>query len=179
VLGATGASGRIATHLALERGARVTVAGRDRGGLADLLAHGAAAAVDLARPHDEVVAAMTREGPFDLVVDYLWGAPAEAALAALSAIGGRPERVRYVLVGMAAGERASVPAVALRRAPVQLAGSGFAGPAGLEDAAAAFASIARRAATGALPIDVDARPLADVGRAWAEAPAGRRVVLIP
>jgi hypothetical protein len=57
VLGATGTSGRIATQLATRRGARVVATGRNQ--------------------------AIAAEGPYDLIVDYLWGPPAEAVFAAV------------------------------------------------------------------------------------------------
>ena len=129
VLGATGLSGRIAAQLAVRQGARVVAAGRNQRVLDQLLARGAAAAVRVDRPQDELVTAIAAEGPYDLIVDYLWGAPAEAVLAALarSRAGRAPERIRYILVGMSAGEKAAVPAIALRAAPVQLAAVGSAG----------------------------------------------------
>ncbi|MBO2459603.1 zinc-binding dehydrogenase [Actinomadura violacea] len=125
VLGATGASGRIAVQVAKREGARVVAAGRDRTALGALAERGADAVVRLDRPKDEVVEAIVAHGPYDLVVDYLWGAPAEAAFAALSRGGDR--RVRYILVGMSAGETAEIPAMALRAAPVEVAGSGAGG----------------------------------------------------
>jgi NADPH:quinone reductase-like Zn-dependent oxidoreductase len=100
VLGATGTSGRIAVQLAARQGARVVAAGRSRRVLDDLRARGTAAAI---RPRDELAAAIAAAGPYDLVVDCLWGAPAEAVFAALPDAGAAAERIRYVLVGMSAG----------------------------------------------------------------------------
>lgn len=148
VLGATGTSGRIAAQLAVRQGARVVAAGRSQRVLDDLQASGAAAAIRVDRPHNELAAAIAAEGPYDLVVDYLWGAPAEAVFAALPEPGAAPERIRYVLVGMSAGEVAGLPAMALRRAPVQIFGSGIGGRAGLAESAAAFESLLEMAAAG-------------------------------
>ena len=83
VLGATGTSGRIATQLAVRRGARVVAAGRNQRVLAQLVARGADAMIRVDRPREELAEAIAAEGPYDLIVDYLWGAPAEAAFAAL------------------------------------------------------------------------------------------------
>jgi NADPH:quinone reductase-like Zn-dependent oxidoreductase len=180
VLGATGTSGRIATQLAVRHGARVVAAGRDRRVLDLLLARGASAAIGVDRPHEELAAALAAEGPYDLVVDYLWGAPAEAVFAALArAEGGGPERTRYILVGMTAGEKAALPALALRRAPVLLSGSGTGGPATLADAATAYAGLLRQVAAGEISLDIAAVPLADVERTWPRAGADRRVVFVP
>jgi NADPH:quinone reductase-like Zn-dependent oxidoreductase len=107
VLGATGTSGRIAAQLAAGHEARVVAAGRNQDVLDHLVQRGAGAAIRVDRPHEELAAAIAAEGPYDLIVDYLWGAPAEAVFAALTRTGrgaGGPARpVRYVLVGMSAG----------------------------------------------------------------------------
>jgi NADPH:quinone reductase-like Zn-dependent oxidoreductase len=73
VLGATGTSGRIAAQLAARQGARVVAAGRSQQVLDDLRARGAAAAIRVDRPRDELAAAIAAVGPYDLVVDYLLG----------------------------------------------------------------------------------------------------------
>jgi NADPH2:quinone reductase len=177
VLGATGASGRIAAQLAAARGARVVAAGRDRRILDELLTRGVDAAVRVDRPHEELAAAIAAEGPYDLVADYLWGAPAEAVFAALPRT--ESAAIRYVLVGMAAGETANVPALALRRAPVRLAGSGIGGTASIADAAAGYAEVLRRVAAGEIAMDVEPVPLADVESAWPTECGGRRTVFIP
>ena len=83
VLGATGTSGRIATQLAKRRGARVIAAGRNQRVLDQLAARGADATIRVDRPRDELAAAIAAQAPYDLIVDYLWGAPAEAVFAAL------------------------------------------------------------------------------------------------
>jgi NADPH:quinone reductase-like Zn-dependent oxidoreductase len=179
VLGATGTSGRIAVQLAVRQGARVVAAGRSQRILDGLRARGADAAIRVGRPRDELAAAVAAEGPYDLIVDYLWGAPAEAVFAALAGVGDAPERIRYVLVGMSAGEVAGLPAMTLRKAPVQLSGSGIGGRAGLAESAAAYGSLLGLAASGEITLDVDRVPLADVARAWAQPDSGRRVVFVP
>ena len=182
-LGATGASGRIAAQLAVRHGARVVVAGRDRAVLDRLLALGAAAAVRVDRPHAELTAALAAEGPYDLVVDYLWGAPAEAALAALSGtdLHARtgPEQIRYLLVGMAAGEVAGLRAVTLRSAPVRLIGSGTGEQPPFAEVAAAWTTLVRQAAAGEILLDVDPVPLADVEKVWPHPSSDRRTVFLP
>jgi NADPH:quinone reductase-like Zn-dependent oxidoreductase len=183
VLGATGTSGRIAAQLGIRQGARVVVAGRNENVLDDLVARGADAAVRVDRPHDDLVAAIAAEGPYDLVVDYLWGAPTEATFAALMRTAResdrQPERVRYLQVGMSAGERANLPAMTLRAAPVEITGSGAGGPATLEDAAAAFAELLKLVTAGELVLDINRVPLADVEETWTRAGSDRRVVFVP
>ncbi|HEY7145340.1 MAG TPA: hypothetical protein VH637_13935 [Streptosporangiaceae bacterium] len=183
VLGATGASGRIAVQLAAGHGARVVAAGRNQHVLDQLAARGADATVRVDRPHDELVAAVAAAGPYDLIVDYLWGGPAEAVFAALSQLdagrAGAPELTRYILVGMTAGQTAALPALALRRAPVQLTGSGIGGHATLADAAAAYASLLGQAAAGQVSLDIDAVPLAAVETAWTKPDSSSRTVFVP
>jgi NADPH:quinone reductase-like Zn-dependent oxidoreductase len=108
VLGATGASGRIATQLATRHGARVIAAGRNQRVLDRLRERGADAAISVDRPRERLAAAVAAEGPYHLIVDYLWGAPAEAVFAALARgaapAGDDPQRIRYVQIGIAAGE---------------------------------------------------------------------------
>jgi hypothetical protein len=111
------------------------------------------------------------------------GAPAEAVFAALTRTDARaadaPRRIRYVQIGIAAGEVASLPAMTLRSAPVQMFGSGIGGQAALGDAAAAYDSLLRQVAAGEIGVDVDPVPLADVEKAWPQAGSDRRVVFVP
>ncbi|WP_435159385.1 hypothetical protein [Amycolatopsis sacchari] len=92
VLGATGTSGRIAAQLAARSGARVVAAGRNRHVLAELVARGVTTTVQADRPHAELVEAIAEAGPYDLVVDYLWGAPTEATFEALIRVANAPKR---------------------------------------------------------------------------------------
>jgi NADPH:quinone reductase-like Zn-dependent oxidoreductase len=181
VLGATGTSGRIAMQLAARRGARVVAAGRNHRVLDRLTAEGADAVIDLDQSGAELVEAFVVEGPYDLVIDYVWGGPAEAAFAAFTQPGVHlvPARTRYLLVGMAAGGSARVPAMALRVTPVQLTGSGFGGPPPPEASASAYGDLLGQLATGELAVDIDRVPLADVERVWSRDGNDRRTVFVP
>jgi hypothetical protein len=119
------------------------------------------------------------QGPYDLVVDYLWGAPAEAVFAALHRTGDARRRTRYIQAGMAAGEVAGLPALTLRTANLRLVGSGTAGPAPLPDAAAAYAGLLQQIAAGEITIDVVPVPLADVEKTWPRTGGNPRVVFLP
>jgi NADPH:quinone reductase-like Zn-dependent oxidoreductase len=183
VLGATGTSGQIAAQLAVRHGARVVAAGRNQRVLSQLAGRGVAATIRVDRPRDELAAAIAAEGPYDLIVDYLWGAPAEAVFTALARTsrraGGVPDRMRYVLVGMTAGAEAALPAVALRAAPVMVFGSGIGGAAPISQAAAAFAGLLEQVAAGEIAVDIDTVPLAEVEKTWDQPGGGRRVVFVP
>jgi NADPH:quinone reductase-like Zn-dependent oxidoreductase len=78
VLGATGVSGRIAVALAARMGAgRVIAAGRNRAILDQL---GATATVALGGPDDAAaLAEAAGQDGIDVIIDYLWGHPTEAA----------------------------------------------------------------------------------------------------
>lgn len=183
VLGATGTSGRIAVQLAARHEARVIAAGRNQRVLDELRAAGADAAIRVDRPHAELAAAITAHGPYHLIVDYLWGPAAEAAFAALAGSDAHgedaPQPVRYIQVGMTAGDVAALPAMTLRRAPVELVGSGHRGPAGLEAAAVAYDALLAQVAAGRITLDIEPVALADVEHAWCDGPSDRRIVFVP
>lgn len=80
---------------------------------------------------------------------------------------------------MTAGEVAALPAMTLRTAPVQLAGSGTGGQAALPDAAAAYADLLQQVSAGEIRLDIDAVPLAEIEKTWSEADSGRRIMFVP
>lgn len=184
ILGATGAAGRIAAQLARRLGARVVAAGRDQRVLGRLADRGAEAVIGLDRPREELIAAMAAAGPFDLVVDYLWGEPAQAAIAALGATAparnepGR-SRTRYISAGMSAGEVLRLGAMDLRLAQIEMSGSGTGAQPSVAEAAAAYAELLPLAASGEIDFATEALPLAEVEAAWGRTGAGGRVVFVP
>jgi hypothetical protein len=115
----------------------------------------------------------------DIVLDYLWGAAAEALLAAISgqAPAAAARRVRFVQIGSLAGANATVPAAALRSSRLELLGSGL-GSVSNEELVKAVAGVLRWAAAAKLQVAADAVPLRDVERAW-NAAATRRLVFTP
>ena len=74
---------------------------------------------------------------------------------------------------------AALPALTLRRARVQLFGSGFGGPAPLSDAAAAFEQVLALVSAGEIDLATEAVPLAEVTKAWNAPGDGRRIVFVP
>src|SRR3984957_16581442 len=85
VLGATGSAGRMAVQGPRRLGAgRVTGAGRQPAALAALPGLGADATVSLDGDPDETAARLgAAAADVDVVLDYLWGPPAAAAMAAI------------------------------------------------------------------------------------------------
>jgi NADPH:quinone reductase-like Zn-dependent oxidoreductase len=184
VLGATGVAGQLAVQVARHLGAgRVIAAGRDQQVLATLPGPGADATVSLdvtEKDLPEALAAAVADNPVDVVIDYLWGRPTEALIAAISRRGlvHAAPRVRLVEVGDSAGPTITLPAQVLRSSGLELSGSG-AGTIPLEAIMAALPQFIDRAASGELRVGVEQVPLAEVTDAWRRDQAGRRLVLLP
>ncbi len=179
VLGATGVSGRIAVALAARMGAgRVIAAGRNRAILDQL---GATATVTLGGPDDAAALAdAVGQDGIHVIIDYLWGHPTEAAIAAITRRGmaHAAPRVRLVEVGQMTGPAISLPADVLRSSGLEILGSGP-GTIPLAEIISAIPPFMAIAATGDLPIDIDEVPLAEVESAWQRSSGGRRTVLRP
>src|SRR5580658_5546009 len=109
ILGATGVAGQLAVQIAKRRGARrVIAAGRNPAVLETLKGLGADAVISLDQPRESLVAAFRSafaEAGVDVILDYLWGPPAECALQAITGKGLRdaPLRPRFVQIGSSAG----------------------------------------------------------------------------
>jgi len=183
ILGATGVTGKLATRIAKLLGAaRVVAAGRNPEALSKLHQHGADATIRLDSSADELSEAFAREAGssgFQVVIDYVWGQPAEAFLAAITrkefaAIG---SETRYVQVGESAGSTISLPAAVLRSTPLTIMGT--AGMPPREALVDAMQQVMANAASEELQIETERIPLADVEAAWQREQQGRRFVIIP
>jgi NADPH:quinone reductase-like Zn-dependent oxidoreductase len=176
ILGATGVSGLIAVTAARRLGAgRVVAAGRNREALARAQRLGADATVELAAGTDLVAAYRDAAGgSADVVIDFVCGAPGEAALEVLGLHG------RLVHVGAMAGQTMTVRVAAIRRTCADIMGFAYYHPP-IEVQAQAYAELCRLAAAGELALDIETRPLADIAAAWDARAAGnrRRQVLVP
>ncbi|NBC72401.1 zinc-binding dehydrogenase [Paenibacillus sacheonensis] len=182
VHGATGNSGHMAVQIAKLLGAgQVIGAGRDQQRLDALPALGAYRVVSLAGDPE---AASERLGEaaceVDIVIDYLWGKPAELAMTAmLTRRSDRSRALTWIQIGSVAGPTAAVPSAALRSANFKLLGSGQGSvtPAGY---LAEFPALIDAIASGSLRVNAAAYPLARVEEIWAApAAAGERVVFVP
>jgi NADPH:quinone reductase-like Zn-dependent oxidoreductase len=175
ILGATGVSGLIAVTAAKRLGAgRVIAAGRNREALARAQRLGADATVDLAA--GDLVAAYREAacGAVDVVIDFVFGAPGEAALEVLALDG------RLLHIGSMAGQSITLRGTPIRRTCADVLGFAYY-HAPMELQAQAYAELCRLAAAGELALDIETRPLADIGAAWDARAAGnrRRQVLVP
>jgi NADPH:quinone reductase-like Zn-dependent oxidoreductase len=182
VLGATGNAGQLAVQIAKLFGAgQIIAAGRDPHRLASLPALGATATVPLGAGGAGHRA--DRLGPaaaeVDVVLDYLWGEPAAAAMIAIltnRADRGRP--LTWIEIGSVAGATAAIPSAALRQARLQIVGSGQ-GSVGTGEYLAELHALTEAIAGGTVTVDARAVPLANVEEAWAAADASHRIVLTP
>ncbi len=183
ILGATGVTGKLAVKIAKLLGAgRVVAAGRNRQILSTLHDVGADATIQLDAPADDLTAAFVREAGvsgFQVVIDYVWGQPAEAFLAAIT----RKEftvitsETRFVQVGESAGPTISLAAAVLRSTALTIMGTAGIPPRDI--LVDALQQVMAHAASGELRVDTERVPLADIENAWDRDQPGRRLVVRP
>lgn len=183
ILGATGITGKLAVQIARLLGAcRIVGAGRNREALSKLLELGADATIQLDQPDDELKKSFAREAGkdgFSVVIDYVWGKPTEAFLAAMtqSEIAAIDVETRLIQVGESAAPTISLPAAVLRSRALTIRGTAGIPP---RDALAnAMKQVMNWAAAGLVSIETEAIPLAQVTQAWQRTERSRRIVLIP
>ena len=184
VLGATGLTGQLAVQIAKLLGAaRVVGVGRNEQVLARLGELGADATIQMdqaAQALKEAYLTEMGEAGFDVILDYLWGEPTEALLAAITksefAVAGK--ETRLVQVGESAGATIKLPAAVLRSTAVTILGT--AGIPPREVLFDAMKQVLERGAMGELRIETERVALAEIESVWKHAgTAGRRVVVVP
>jgi NADPH:quinone reductase-like Zn-dependent oxidoreductase len=182
VLGATGNAGTMAVQVAKLLGAsRVVGAGRNLERLNALTTVGADAVVKLTDDADataEAVAAAAAE--VDIVIDYLWGTPAQhAMMALLTARSDRSRQLNWIQIGSIAGPTIELPSAALRSANIRLQGNGQ-GAVSTDAYLAELPSLIDQINAGMIALKANPKPLADVETIWARTDQpGERTVLIP
>jgi NADPH:quinone reductase-like Zn-dependent oxidoreductase len=183
ILGVTGMAGSLAVQNARILGAtRVTGAGRDAQSLSDAVKAGSttvALSGDGDRDAAAILQALDGSSP-DIVLDFLWGAPAESTFAALARRGLEADRadISYVQIGAAAGSQTAVPAEVLRSRKLRITGSG-AGSASIADIIAEIPRYVQLISDRAVDVPVRTFPLSMVSEAWEAAQRGRpRVVVL-
>jgi NADPH:quinone reductase-like Zn-dependent oxidoreductase len=184
VLGVTGMSGFLAAQNASLLGAaRVIGAGRSRPGLDRAAAAGAHTfALTGDRDTDATALATILDGDSPgLVLDFVWGAVAEAAFQAFARrrFSEDGASIKYVQIGSLAGAEAAVPSSLLRSRKLTISGSG-AGSVPAAEIKARIPAYIQLIADGSVQVPYRTFPLSDVSAAWtASAQSGPRVVLIP
>lgn len=183
--GATGATGRIAVQMAKNRGARCVIAlGRLSSGLAELADLGADILIDTGQPEEAFLAELTaviKQHQPELVIDYLWGSPAELILKACYAAS--TKELKFVTVGEMAGATINLPSAILRSRKIELLGSGI-GSISFAEVKHYFSEELRQAYTwaaeGKLIMPLEIVNLADIETIWQlpEKKGTRNVVLL-
>jgi NADPH:quinone reductase-like Zn-dependent oxidoreductase len=183
ILGATGVTGKLAVQIAKILGAgRVVAAGRNERVLSTLAELGADATVRLDTPAQDLIEAFrsqAAEKSFDVIIDYLWGPPTEALLAAITGaeftVAG--SQARLVEAGESAGPTITLPAAVLRSTALTILGT--AGIPPWDVLTDAFQQVMSHAATGKLSVETERVPLAGIEDAWERNVEARRLVVIP
>lgn len=180
--GATGVSGKMAIQVAKLLGAgNIVGTGRDENSLKAVEALGAVP-VSLLQPDDQLAEAITAAGGengYDVVIDFLWGHPAEVLISTFvpKVVGIPKKRIRYIQSGEKAGSHISLPASALRTSGLELTGLG---PLSHEVLAEESAKIWQWIREGKLQTDIECVPLARIANAWQRNDlAGKRLVIVP
>jgi NADPH:quinone reductase-like Zn-dependent oxidoreductase len=183
ILGATGVTGKLAVKIAKLLGAgRVVAAGRDQQALSTLHQLGADAVIRLDASAKELSEAFVHEAGdsgFQVVIDYVWGHPAETFLAAITKkeFAVITSEIRFVQVGESAGPTISLPAAVLRSTALTILGT--AGIPPRDVLVDALQQVMTHAASGELRIETERVPLADIENAWQRDQQRRSLVVIP
>src|SRR6266404_4447870 len=160
----------------------VVAAGRNQQALSTLHDLGADATISLALPEAELSEAFLREAGqsgFQVVIDYVWGRPTEAFLAAITRreFAAIKSETRLVQVGESAAPAITLQAAVLRSTALTILGTAGIPPRNV--LLEAFQQVMAHAAKGELHIETERVPLADIEKAWQRDQPSRRLVIIP
>ena len=184
--GATGFTGQMAIQIAKHYGAKkIIVTGRNEKTLQSLLLLGADEIISLKQDDEAIITqlkAIHNNTPIDIVLDYLWGHPAELILTALKGNGSFTNKIRYVTIGGMAGDNIQLSSGILRSVNLQLSGSGL-GSWTKDEVKLLFSEILPEmfllAAQNQLKVNIETVSLVDIEKAWnKEVPDGKRLVVI-
>jgi NADPH:quinone reductase-like Zn-dependent oxidoreductase len=182
ILGATGNAGQMAIQVAKRLGAgRVVGAGRDAARLATLTSMGTDETVALTDDADATASALANAAAdVDIVLDYLWGAPASAAIMALlTKRADRSRELNWIQIGSMAGPTIELPSVALRSANFRLQGNGQ-GAVSTHAYLAELPSLVDEIDAGTITVTTRTSPLSEVESVWTTPDVpGIRTVLVP
>ena len=172
ILGSGGSAGQLAVQSARILGAGRVVGAARGGGSGQAADHGVDAIVDLT-DDDAIDAGLASAAPggYDVIIDFLWGAPAPHAINHAS-VG-----ARYIQVGSSAGPASTITASTIRNKLLALVGQGMVGtPA--EVRRSAYAELMRHALDGKLTLDLEQTRLDDISETWGLLKAGPRCKLV-
>jgi NADPH:quinone reductase-like Zn-dependent oxidoreductase len=184
--GATGVTGKVAVQVAKQLGAsRVIAIGRNASALEKLHALGADELIHLGEDDKAVVHRLKeieKQSPIDIVIDYLWGRPAELLIHALRVEGpnANMHKIKLVTVGDMAGQNMTLNSAALRSADIEILGSGLGNltPKDFtEFSAVILPKMFALAVEGKLTLDTQQEDLKNIHTAWHSPANGKRMVL--
>lgn len=181
VLGAAGASGRLAIQVAKHLGAsRVVAAARNRAVEAELRELGADEFIALDQTPEALASIFRKEihePGVDVVLDYLWGPPAESFINAAAGHGSgeAARRIRFVNIGSMAGLSIPVSAGYLRSSGLEMMGSGL-GSVSHADLVKVVGELLHAIGPARLKVDAVAKPMRDVEAIWTQK-SDQRIVL--
>jgi len=184
ILGATGTAGQLAVQIAKRRGARhIAAVGRSPEALAKLSSLGADTVISLDQSHEALTTTfrnVIRDHGIDIVLDYIWGSPAETLIGAIAQKGltHSAARVRYVNIGSTAGPTIAVAAASLRSSGLELLGSGF-GSASLGQIRDSITDFFIHCAQSPFQFSLKTAPLSEVNTLWSQKDQATRLVFLP
>lgn len=188
ILGATGTTGKLAIQLARHLGAgKIVAMGRNQKILDSLPALGADVIISLNQSPEQISKKLLmeiRQQPFDIVLDYLWGDPAEQVLDNLTRHNLEAESflTRWIQIGEMAGPSIRLNASVLRSSGIELSGQG--GGSIPREVLAKIPTfylpeIFRLAIEGKLTIETQTVKLKDIEKNWAlKNDEGKRSVVL-
>jgi NADPH:quinone reductase-like Zn-dependent oxidoreductase len=175
VLGGGGAVGQSGIGVARVLGASTVIAMARPSSVARASAAGADVVVPLEGEVDLVDSALAEHGPFDVVLDPVFGVASEAASRSLA------EHGRLVNLGGAGGDQATYSSSVLRSRTASVLG--YTNNALTADQRReAITAVLGHAAAGRIRMQYDVHPLAEVEEVWKRVVAGQaesRCVLVP
>lgn len=187
ILGATGVTGKLAIQLAREMGAgKIIAAGRNEKVLRLLPRLGADEVISLSRPAEAIrkdISALTQHGSPDIVLDYVWGQPAEILLQTLTNdnLYAEAHTTRYIQIGEMAGPVIRLSAGTLRSAGIELYGQGGGSVPGdimAKIPVEILPALIKWAGEGKISMDTEVFTLQDIEKAWQRGDIdGRRIVI--
>jgi len=181
--GATGVSGKIAIQVAKMLGAgRVIGTGRNERSLKLLESLGVDSIIDLKQSDEMLLEAFEKEKGecgYDIVIDFLWGRPAEVLMKSFvpKDMGLPKKSIRYIPIGAKAGAGAYVTGEMLRTSGLILSGMG---KVTQEEISAGSNQVWEWIKENKLQMDIEKVPLSDIEKAWLRNDLeGKRLVIIP
>ena len=181
--GATGITGKVAVQIAKHFGAsKIIVTGRNQETLLQLKALGADISISLLQNDESFVQQIKdvdQNTPIDIVLDYIWGKPAELIIQSFQNRHGN--KIKFVTMGDMAGQTFPISSGILRSADIILMGSGFGSLTKVvldEYSNKILPNMFTLAASGKLTIETENMRLRDINTAWTTVTNGKRLVLL-